>query len=99
MNVYESARSPVELARHLAKYISDPSTIQARVKDHFGKAPSKGRCAEIISKVRTLPRTHYAMKAKSYYYHRFTCDHERTEANAFLSASGEVYCRICRDAS
>lgn len=45
--IYAETKTPVALAAKLAEYISDPSTIRARVKDHFGRAPSVEHCRNL----------------------------------------------------
>ncbi len=46
MSVYD-ASSPMSMAARLATYISDPSTIRVRVLEHYGRAPSVERCANL----------------------------------------------------
>lgn len=92
MSIYEEVKSPEELARRFASYMRDPSTIRARVKEHFGRAPSVEECRRILDRVRNPTR---GPRVKSYFYERFRCDHERTEENAILMENGEVFCRTC----
>lgn len=96
-NVYESAYGPTGLARRLATYIRNPSTVRARVMDHYGSAPSLAACQRIIDEVNRVPRTHYSRKVEGYAYEHFDCEHDRIPANVHIEESGEAYCARCRE--
>lgn len=96
-NVYESAYNPTGLARRFATYIRNPSTLRARVMDHYGSAPSLKSCQRIIEEVNRVPRSHYSRKAEGYAYDHFDCDHDRIPANVHIESSGEAYCARCRE--
>lgn len=49
--IYHDTQSPVGLATKLATYIKDPSTIRARVMDHFGRAPTIEKIRELQAQV------------------------------------------------
>lgn len=90
--------SPVSYAKYLAGYMSDPSTIRARVKDEFGRAPS----IDIIKKIRAekLKKNRvegYAL-CDSRYTPLFKCGHEETADNIVLAFNGIDKCRTCEEA-
>lgn len=95
-NAYESAYGPASLARRFASYIKDPSTLRARVMDHYGTAPSLSSCARIIAEESRVPRTHYSRKIEGYSYSNFTCDHPRNMGNVHIEPNGEASCATCR---
>lgn len=89
--------SPVQYAKYLAGYISDPSTIRARVKDEFGRAPS----VDVIRKIRAeklkTPRVDGYQLCDSRYRPLFKCGHPETEDNIVIAINGIDKCRQCEE--
>ena len=90
--------SPVQYARHLASYISDPSTIRAHVKGEFGRAPS----VDIIRKIREdhlkSAKLFAGYRISEYRYRPvFKCGHPETEDNIVIGLNGIDKCRQCEE--
>lgn len=89
----DEARSPIEYAERLARYINDPSTIRARTLNQFGSAPSIEKCRELraaASVTNIIPIEKRGVRP-------FKCGHDRSDDNCLLLESGNVVCRICDD--
>lgn len=90
--------SPVQYAKHLASYLTDPSTIRARVKDEFGRAPS----VDIIRKIREeqvkSSKLFAGYRTSDYRYRPlFKCGHPETEDNIVIGLNGIDKCRQCEE--
>lgn len=98
MSIYhENSLTPTSLAARFAKYMTDPSTVRARVKDHFGRAPSVQQCANLIQAVRKTEKREYYFR-DTRLYENFKCDHERDDTNLLLTKGGEYVCLTCHKA-
>lgn len=84
-------QSPQTYAKHLAGYISDPSTIRIRVLEHFGRAPSLKDCAAYRA---AAIKPKWARVAEP----DFTCGHTRDLTNVVYSDIGTERCATCRAA-
>jgi hypothetical protein len=87
--------SPALYAKSLA-YLSDPSTIRARVRDHFGRAPSLEQCARYRQdylRDRIVRTPHGGLKPFD------PCKHPRTAENIIESGVWGQHesCRICSE--
>ena len=89
--------SPVNYAKYLAGYISDPTTIRARVKEEFGRSPS----VDIIRKIREeavkSKRVEGFSLCESRYRPLFKCGHPETEDNIVIGLNGIDKCRQCEE--
>lgn len=95
MSIYhENSLTPTSLAARFAKYMTDPSTVRARVKDHFGRAPSVQQCANLIQAARKTERREYYFR-DTRLYENFKCDHEQDDTNLLLKKNGEYVCLTC----
>lgn len=92
---------PLYYAAHLAKYISDPSTIRARTLEQFGRAPSLDRighlrAAALAARVRFREKAE--LRATVPYEKRpvafFECGHENGMGNVAHRGDREV-CLTC----
>ena len=83
--------SPQTYAKHLAGYISDPSTIRVRVMEHFGRAPSLKDCAAYRAEAVRPKWTRVAAKD-------FACGHSRDLDNVIYTDTGTERCATCRAA-
>ena len=82
--------TPTSYASHLAKYISDPSTIRARTLDQFGSAPPVSAIREMRAKL-TKPVNRIGIHTG-----RFRCGHPRTHENTVWLANDNDVCLQCR---
>lgn len=101
----DHARTPLEYAANIARYIGDPSTIRARTLDFFGRAPSVDQCANLrqaaLDRVEQFRRECEARAtelADRQLIHGdiFPCGHERSLENTFHIGNREE-CRQCAD--
>jgi len=90
--------SPVQYAKHLASYLADPSTIRARVKDEFGRAPSVDIIRKIREDVTKTKRVEGYALCDSRYSPLFKCGHEETADNIVTDINGYDRCRACEEA-
>lgn len=90
MAIYEESLNPESLAAKLAEYISDPSTIRARVLDHYGTAPSVERCRELRKKVEGRKQKHI-----TYAGEKFTIFCQRHDGPYEIAADGFDRCVTC----
>lgn len=90
--------SPVQYAKYLAGYISDPSTIRARVKDEFGRAPSVDIIKKIREEATKSKRVEGYSLCESRYRPLFKCGHAETEDNIVIGLNGIDKCRQCEEA-
>ena len=89
--------SPVQYAKHLASYLADPSTIRARVKDEFGRAPSVDIIRKIREDVTKKNRVEGYALCESRYRPLFKCGHSETEDNIVIGLNGIDKCRQCEE--
>lgn len=94
MSVYERCATPTQLAAKFASYMSCPSTVRARVKEHFGRAPTVEQCANLIEAAKKPSRLNYYFR-DTRLYDRFDCDHEQDDTNLILTKDGEYHCLTC----
>jgi len=88
--IYEESFTPETLASRLAEYISDPSTIRARVKDHFGRAPSLEECREFRRKHENKKQKHVITAPE-----KFTFFCQRHDGPYETCADGYDRCMTC----
>lgn len=98
----DNEETPLAYAARLAKYISDPSTIHARTKDFWGRAPSVAECANLRARVERQKREYReaceqradraSLKEVS---DDFPCGHERSDENTYHIGNRES-CRACQ---
>lgn len=87
---------PQSYAKHLAGYISDPSTIRVRVLEYFDRAPSLEQCRkfrETVKRGATLEGRRVVGANE-----RFSCGHPRTEENTIWIDGHTERCKTCRRA-
>lgn len=88
--IYHDTQSPVGLATKLATYIKDPSTIRARVMDHFGRAPTIDKIRELQAQV-NKPKP-YSGTAD----HKFRLDCLKHEGPYEIDEDGFDRCVVCK---
>lgn len=91
--IYAETKTPIALAAKLAEYISDPSTIRARVKDHFGRAPSLEKCSRIRSKIEQTRKPWHGSKFLDDKYTILCAKHNGPYE---IDADGNGRCKTCR---
>lgn len=90
------AQTPISYARYLAGYISDPSTIRARVMREYGRAPSLDECRKIRERIAGKKDRFFDRTLDAPEHGHFECGHERSAGNSLLRENGRVVCKICR---
>lgn len=90
--IYEESTTPDSLAARLAEYIRDPSTIRARVLDHFGEAPPVERCRELRRKVEGRRQKHVTWAGE-----KFTVFCQRHDGPYEIAADGFDRCVTCAE--
>ena len=88
--------SPINMAVHLAGYISDPSTVRVRVLSEFGRAPTVEQCKNLIAEKRRQSERK-TLRCSDRYYSRFRCGHDRAEENTTLGDDGIERCTQCEE--
>jgi hypothetical protein len=84
--------TPVGMAAKLAEYITSPSTIRARVMDHFGRAPSVEHCANLRRAVEGRRQKHVSFAD---YKFRTEC---RTHDGPYeMGEDGIDRCKTCAE--
>lgn len=89
--------TPVSYAKHLASYISDPSTIRAHVKTEWGRAPSIDIIRKMMEEVRKPKRIEGYSLCESRYRPLFKCGHPETANNIVIGLNGIDKCKACED--
>lgn len=87
--------TPISYAKYLAGYISDPSTVRARVADEYGRAPSVDLIRKFRREAVEAKRVDHIGIYRSKYSPGFKCGHPETEDNIVLSINGIDKCAIC----
>lgn len=91
--IYAETKTPIALAAKLAEYISDPSTIRARVKDHFGRAPSVDYCAKLRRKAE---KTRAPWLGSKFLDDKFKIHCATHNGPYELDADGYDRCTVCK---
>ena len=91
---YENT-TPISYAKALA-YLSDPSTIRARVAQQFGvaRAPSIDQCRGFRTAY-LESRKPSGAKCQERYGRNFKCNHPQTEENTTITIDGIDTCKTC----
>jgi hypothetical protein len=89
--IYAENITPTGLAARLAEYITDPSTIRARVKGHFGRAPTIDQCRNLRRAVENR-----RMKHVSYAEHKFRAFCQKHDGPYEMDANGIDRCTTCK---
>lgn len=89
--------TPTSYAKYLAGYISDPSTIRARVKDEYGRAPSVDIIRKIREELTKSKRVEGFSLCDSRYSPLFKCGHEESADNIVTDINGYDRCRACEE--
>lgn len=88
--------SPISYAAQLASYISDPSTIRARVLDEYGRAPTIEQCRNLrAQKVREKEVINRRRIGGKRFARTFRCGHPQTDANTVIGMNGNDRCASC----
>lgn len=88
--------SPISYAAQLASYISDPSTIRARVLDEYGRAPTIEQCRNLrAQKVREKEVINRRRIGGKRFAATFRCGHPQTDANTVIGMNGNDRCASC----
>lgn len=90
--IYTENVTPTGLAARLAEYIADPSTIRARVKEHFGRAPSVDQCRNLRLAVESRKVRHVPQSDS-----KFTIFCQRHEGPYELDEDGYYRCIHCKE--
>jgi chromosomal replication initiator protein len=90
--------SPISYASYLAGYISDPSTIRARVLSEYGRAPSVEQCRNLRNaKLSERKRVDGYNLCDSRFRPLFRCGHPETDDNIIIGINGIDKCRTCEE--
>lgn len=90
--------TPISYAAHLAGYISDPSTIRARVLDEYGRAPSLEQCRNLrAAKLAERKSIEGYILCADRYRRSFRCGHPETDENTIMCENGYDRCKTCED--
>jgi hypothetical protein len=89
--IYAENITPTGLAARLAEYITDPSTIRARVKGHFGRAPTIEQCRNLRRAVENR-----RMKHVSHADHKFRTYCAKHDGPYEMDADGIDRCSTCK---
>lgn len=90
--------TPISYAKYLAGYISDPSTVRARVADEYGRAPSVDIIRKIREELTKIKRVEGFSLCESRYTPLFKCGHEESADNIVTDMNGYDRCRACEEA-
>ena len=83
-------------AERLAAYISDPSTVRARIRDEFGRNTALPTCEQVL-KMRA-DRLKKLVKPAGYCKRSYwPCQHERIEDNILIDIAGLDRCKTCHE--
>lgn len=93
MSWYET---PTGMAKRLATYINEPSTIRVRVLEYFGHAPSVEKCrqyrAAFLDEKLKLKQAAEAPRKLT----PFKCGHPTTHDNVIPDYRGYAKCKTCK---
>lgn len=89
--IYSENITPTGLAARLAEYIADPSTIRARVKGHFGRAPTVDQCRNLRRAVENRRMKHISNSG-----HKFITYCLRHDGPYEMDADGIDRCATCK---
>lgn len=90
--IYSDTITPLSMAAKLAEYITDPSTIRARVKDHFGRAPTVEQCQNLRRQVEGRRQKHV-----SYADYKFRNECLKHDGPYQMDADGFDRCVTCKE--
>lgn len=90
--IYADNITPIGMAAKLAEYISDPSTIRARVKDHFGRAPSIDQCRSLRLEVEGRRQKHVSLAE-----YKFRTDCQKHDGPYEMDEDGFDRCVTCKE--
>lgn len=90
--IYGDNLTPIGLAARLAEYISDPSTIRVRVKEHFGRAPTVEQCRKLRQAFENRPQKHV-----SYADYKYRTNCRRHDGPYEMDEDGFERCATCKE--
>lgn len=90
--------TPSTMAKRLATYINEPSTIRVRVLEYFGYGPSVEKCREFREKV-LAERTKLKQAAEApRRMVPFKCGHPTSHDNIVEGYKAQAKCKTCHRA-
>jgi Bacterial dnaA protein helix-turn-helix len=88
----DQAPTPLNYAKQLAGYISDPSKVRAMTVNYWGRGPSVDQCRNLIEARRQPVRR---ARCQERFGRNFKCSHPQTEENTIITIDGIDTCKTC----